>query len=197
MRLDRKHVNGRAQQLFLAQRFGQRLDFYHGSARRIDENAARLHGGNLGRADHPLRGRSFRHMQAHHVRLRQQFVQLRDLACIAQRQLGDHVKKHHLHAQRLGQHRELRADGAITHDAQRLAANLIRVFSRLQPAAAMRHRALLGHAAQQQDRLGQHQLGHRAGVGIGCIEHRNAALARRRQVDLIGAYAKAAHGNQL
>jgi hypothetical protein len=38
---------------------------------------------------------------------------------------------------------------------------------------------LLGNAAQQQDGLGQHQFGHRTGVGEGGVEHRHAPLHAR------------------
>src|SRR3546814_12709272 len=62
---------------------------------------------------------------------------------------------------------------------------------RLDPAAAMAGRVLLRNAPQQQDGFGQHQLGHRTGVGVGRIEHRNAAPASGIEIDLIGADAEA------
>ncbi len=55
---------------------------------------------------------------------------------------------------------------------------------------------LFRDAAQQQDGFGQHQLGHGAGVGVGCVEHRDAALAGGVEVDLVGADAEAADGDQ-
>ena len=103
----------------------------------------------------------------------------------------------HVHAQRLGQHRQLGADRAIAHDAQRLAADLERVLGALLPAAAVRHGVLLGNAAQQQNGFGQHQLGHRARVRIGRVEDDDAALARRVQVHLVGADAEAPDGHEL
>jgi hypothetical protein len=136
-------------------------------------------------------------VQAHDVALRQQVVQLAHLARVAQRQLGDHVEESHLHAERLGQYRQLRADRAVAHDAQRLAADLEGVLGRFEPAAAVRHRALLGHAAQQQDGFGEHQLRNRTGIGIGRVEDHDAVLARRVQIDLVGADAEGAGGNQL
>ncbi|MPM93003.1 hypothetical protein SDC9_140139 [bioreactor metagenome] len=105
--------------------------------------------------------------------------------------------KHHLHAQRLGQHRQLCADGAIAHDAQRLAARLERAFGALAPAAAMHRRILGRYATQQQNGLAQHQLSHRACIGIRRIEHRHAMIARGLQIDLVGADAKRPHRHQL
>lgn len=136
-------------------------------------------------------------MQADDVTLRQQIVQLGHLARVAQRQLAHHIVKRHLHAQRFCQHRQLRADGAIADDAQRLAPDFVGVLGRLEPAATVGHGVLFGHAAQQQDSLCQHQFGHRAGVGIRGVEDGNAALAGGVQVHLVGADAKAAHGHQL
>jgi hypothetical protein len=48
----------------------------------------------------------------------------------------------------------------------------------------------------QHDRLGDHQFGHAAGVGIGRVEHRDAGQLGRVQVDLVGADAEAAHRDQ-
>ena len=109
-RLDREHVNGGAQQLFIAQRLGQWFNFHHRAARGVDQDATGLHGGNLGRANHPLGGRQLGHMQADDVALAQQRMQVVHLARIAQRQLVDHVVKRHLHAQPFGQHRQLGAN---------------------------------------------------------------------------------------
>ncbi len=51
-------------------------------------------------------------------------------------------------------------------------------------------------AAQEQDGLGQHQLGYRTGVGVWRVEHGDTALAGSFQVDLVGADAEAANGYQ-
>jgi hypothetical protein len=56
---------------------------------------------------------------------------------------------------------------------------------------------LLRDAAQQQDGFGEHQFGHRTGVGVGRVEHCDAALASSIQVDLVGTDAEAADGDQL
>ena len=61
----------------------------------------------------------------------------------------------------------------------------------------MRGGAFGGNAAQQQNSLGQHQFGHRAGVRKRRIEHRNTAFTGGVQVNLVGANAKAADRRQL
>jgi hypothetical protein len=121
---------------------------------------------------------------------------LADLGGIAQRQLGHHVVEEHLHAQGFGEDRELGADRAVTDDAQLLAADFEGVGRRLDPAATVAGGVLLGDAAQQQDGLCQHQFGYRAGVGVRRVEHGNAALAGGVQVNLVGADAEAADGDQ-
>ncbi len=136
-------------------------------------------------------------MQGDDIGLLQQRMEVGGLVRIAQRQLGDHIMEHHLHAQAFGQHRQLRANGAVADDAQGLATDLEGVVSAFLPAAPVRYRVLLGDATQQQDGFGQHQLSDGAGVGERRVEDRNTALARRIQIDLVGANAKATHGDQL
>ena len=97
---------------------------------------------------------------------------------------------------RPSQDRQLSADRAVADDAQLLAADLEGVVCALEPAATVAGGALLGDAAQQQDRFGQHQFGDRARVGVRCVEDRDAAFAGRVEVDLVGADAEAAHGHQ-
>ncbi|KAG0929288.1 hypothetical protein G6F31_017409 [Rhizopus arrhizus] len=55
---------------------------------------------------------------------------------------------------------------------------------------------LLQDATGQHDRLGVHQLGPAAGVGIGGVEYRDAGQLGRVQVALVGADAEAAHCDQ-
>jgi hypothetical protein len=54
----------------------------------------------------------------------------------------------------------------------------------------------LRNATGQHDRLGDDQLGHAAGIGVGRVEHRDAGQFGRVQVDLVGADAEAAHRHQ-
>ncbi|KAG1313018.1 hypothetical protein G6F62_014164 [Rhizopus arrhizus] len=91
---------------------------------------------------------------------------------------------------------DLGADVAVADDAQRLTAYFVAAAGRLRPAAAMAFGVLLRDATGQHDRLGDHQLGHAAGVGIGGVEYRDAGQLGRVQVDLVGADAEAAHCDQ-
>ena len=135
-------------------------------------------------------------MQGHHVGSLQQFVQTADGARVAQRELGLDVVEDHPHAHAFGQHTDLGADVTVTDDAQHLVARLVAAAGRLDPATPMAGGVLLRNAAQQHDRLGDHQLGHAARVGIGRIEHRHAEFPRRVQIHLIGTDAEAAHRQQ-
>ncbi len=163
----------------------------------VDQDAALLDGADLALAHHQLGGGGFRHVQGDDVAHAEQFGQGADLLGVAQGQLGDDVIEEHLHAQALGQHRQLGADGAVADDAQLLATDLEGIGRALDPAAPVAGGVLGRDAAQQQDGLGQHQLGDRTGVGIGRVEHSDAALAGGLQVDLVGADAEAADGDQL
>ena len=71
------------------------------------------------------------------------------------------------------------------------------VVGRFQPATPVRYGVFLRDAAQQQNRLGQDQLGHRAGVGVRGVKHHNAFFLRGDQIHLVGANAKAANAHQL
>src|SRR3546814_16864045 len=89
------------------------------------------------------------------------------------------------------------SDLALADDAELLAADLEGVGRRLDPAAAMAGGVLLRNAAQEQDGFGQYQFGHRTGIGVGRVEYRDTALAGGVQVDLVGADAETADGDQL
>jgi hypothetical protein len=54
----------------------------------------------------------------------------------------------------------------------------------------------LRYAAQQQNDFGQCQLSHRTGIGVGRIEYRNTGTGCGIQIDLIGADAETADGDQ-
>ena len=68
---------------------------------------------------------------------------------------------------------------------------------RLVPDAVVHPLGLLGQPAGQGDDLADHQLHDAAGVGVRRVEDRDAALGRRRQVDLVGADAEAADRQQV
>ena len=61
----------------------------------------------------------------------------------------------------------------------------------------MHQEVLFRDAAQQQDQLAQHQFGHGAGVGIGGVEDGDTLFHGGLELDLVGADAEAADGDQL
>ncbi len=168
----------------------------HGAARGVDQDAALFHRADFFLADHPLGFRGFRNVQGDDIGHAQQLVQARHLSGVAQRQFGQRVVEVHLHAQTFGQYRQLRTDRTVTDDAQLLATDLEGIGRAFDPAATVAGCVLLGDTAQQQDGFGQHQFGDRTGIGVGRIEHCDTALARRVQVNLVGADAEAADRNQ-
>ena len=135
-------------------------------------------------------------MQANHLAAGQQFLQAGYLAGVTQGELADHIVKTHLHTQALGDHPQLHADIAVADDTQGFAADLEGIGGGLQPHAAMGRGVLLGDTAQQQDRFGNHQLRHAAGIGEGRVEHGHALAGRGLQVHLVGADTETADGNQ-
>ncbi|MNB94989.1 hypothetical protein D3C75_421530 [compost metagenome] len=175
----------------------QVVQFDHGAAGGVDQDAAFLDGADFLLAHHPLGGGGFRYVQRNDVGHRQQLVQVAYLSGVTQWQLGDGVVEVHLHAQAFRQDRQLSTDRAVTDDAQLLAADLEGVGRALDPAATVAGSVLLRDAAQQQDRFGQHQLRYGTGVGVRCVEHRDAAFAGRVQVDLVGADAETPYSHEL
>ncbi|MNY11875.1 hypothetical protein D3C86_1449260 [compost metagenome] len=192
-----EHVQRGAGQVAGLQRRVQRGDIHHRAARGVDQDGAAAHARDGFRVHDVFGGLAAGHVQRHDVGLFQQVVQRAGGAGVAQRQLGFHVVIDDAHAQAFGQRADLRADIAVTHDAQRLATGLEGAGGALVPMAQVDARVLFGNAAQQQDGFAQHQLGHRTGVREGRVEHRDAALHGRIQVDLVGADAEAAHDAQV
>jgi hypothetical protein len=110
--------------------------------------------------------------------------------------LPSDVVEDHPHAQPFRQHADLGTDVAIADDAQHLVARFEAAGGGFGPSAAMAQCVFLRDATQQHDRLGDHQLGHAARIGIRRVEHGNAELARGVQIHLIGADAETADRDQ-
>ncbi|MNN68507.1 hypothetical protein D3C81_1842220 [compost metagenome] len=89
---------------------GQVVQLDHGATGGVDQDRALLHRADFLLADHPLGGWQLRHVQRDDVGQAQQFVQAGDLYGVAQRQLGQRVVEVDLHAQALGQYRQLGTD---------------------------------------------------------------------------------------
>src|SRR5690554_6100538 len=180
-----------------AQALGQSVDIHHGTAGSVHQDATRLHLCKLLGLEHVFGRRSFRYVQGNHIGNVQQFLQRAHLRGVTDRQLGNHVVEIHVHAQALGQDTELGADVAVSDDTQLLATDFVAVLGGLDPLTPMRLGALLGHATQQQDGLGQNQLGYGTGVGERCVENGNTTAGCSLQVYLVGANAETAHSHQL
>ncbi|KPW25720.1 Uncharacterized protein ALO83_04859 [Pseudomonas cannabina pv. alisalensis] len=194
--LDREHVDGGADQVLVLDRISQGVQFDDRTASGVDQDAALLHCTYFFFADHPLGFGGFRNVQSDDVGHAQQLVQAGNLSGVAQWKFGQRVVEVHLHAQAFSQNRQLSTNRAVADDAQLLATDLEGVGRALDPAATVAGSVLLGDAAQQQDRLGQHQFGDRTGVGVRRVEHRDTAFARRVQINLVGADAEAADRDQ-
>ena len=118
------------------------------------------------------------------------------LSGVAQRQFVFNIIEEDMHPQRFRQNAELGADVAVTDNPQFLAARFKAPHRQLIPYAAMRLGVGFRHAAQQQQQLTDHQLGHRTGIGEWRVKHRNTAFRGGVQIDLVGTDAEAADGNQ-
>ena len=111
----------------------ERVEIDDRAAAVVDEIGAGLHRLDLGAPDHALRRRRFRHMHADDVALRQQFMQARGRLGVAVAKLVGVVVEDDPHAHRFGEIGELRADIAVTDDAERLAPDLVAVGRRTCP----------------------------------------------------------------
>ena len=136
-------------------------------------------------------------VQAHRLGHRQQLVEAVAALGVAERELVGDVVEVDLHAQRLGHDGELAADVAVADDAERAAAHLVRALGRLVPDAGVHGRVLVGEVAGQRDDLGDDELDDAAGVGERGVEDGHPALGGDREVDLVGADAEGADGQQV
>eukprot|EP00047_Mylnosiga_fluctuans_P005519 m.240980 g.240980 ORF g.240980 m.240980 type:complete len:346 (+) comp13761_c0_seq1:10-1047(+) len=158
---------------------GGGLDVDDLAAAGVDEIAALVHLGDLGGPDHTLRGGVCRYVQRHKVGLPEQGLQGLLWLGRAQSKLWDDVIEDDLHAERLGQDRQLRADVAVADQTQRLATHLVAAIGRLLPLAAVQLHAAVACLPGQHDDLGHHQLGDAAGVAIRAVEDRDAVIGGR------------------
>ena len=65
------------------------------------------------------------------------------------------------------------------------------------PNAPVSKSILFGDISGQHNRLGQNQLGDGAGIRVGGVEYSHAVFRGRSQINLIGANAETAHGNEM
>ena len=190
--LAREDVRRHAAQMTATKRLRRRLEIDERSAGVVDEDRPRLHAVDLGGADHALRARRLRHVQRDDVASLEQFVEAADGPRIAERELVVDVEEDDLHAEALGEHRELRADVAVADDAEHAAADLVASRGGLRPQAPMQVRAAVDHAAQQHHDLGEGEFRDAASVAEGAVEDGHAAVRGGVEIDLVRADAEAA-----
>ena len=136
-------------------------------------------------------------MQADDVGLPEQLLQRPDRAGVAVSGPVGGVVEDDVQADGLGDVAQLRADVAVTDDAQGAAAHLVAALGGLVPDPVVHALGLLGQPAGQGDQLAQHDLDHAAGVGEGGVEDGHAAGCGCAQVDLVRADAEAAHADEV
>ena len=196
-RLGRVDVDGGAGEVPALEGRGEGLEVDDGPARGVDEHGVRLHGLDFLFPDQPLGRRRLRDVERHHVGLGQDALEVGDGPGVAEREHVGGVVEHDAHPQALGQDRELLANVAVADDAERLAPDLAARPDALGPLAAVSLGVLFRHTAQQQDGLGQDQLGDRPRVRERGVKDGHALLGRGLEVDLVGADAERADGDQL
>ena len=195
--LDGKNVDGGAGKMLRSERGGEGIDIDYVAAGGVDQLRTFFHAGELRGADHVHGLRSFRHVESHDIGSFQESVECGIRMRVSEGEFGLDIVEHDPHAERFGQHANLRADVSIADDAERFAAHLLGAFGGFHPSTAMRVGVAKRDPAHQQDGFGEHQFGYAAGVRKGRVENGDAALLGRVEVDLIGADAEAADAHQL
>ena len=160
------------------------------AAAEVQEQAAGTHLRELGPAEQTGVAGPSVDVQRHGLRLGQQLVEAVTPSGVAQRELVGDVVEQHPHAERLGDDGQLAADVAVPDDAEAAAAHLVRALGRLVPDAVVHQGVLVGQVPRHRDDLGDRELDHAAGVGVGRVEHRDPGGRGRRQVDLVGTDAE-------
>ena len=195
--LDREHVERGAGDVAGLDVLAERHVVDDHAAGRVDEQRARLHRRELVRPEEPGVPGPAVDVQRDHVGLGEQRVEGGHPAGVAVREPVGGVVEDHPEAERLGDVRELGADVAVAHDAERAAADLVAALGRLVPDALVHPLGLLRQPARQRDDLADHQLDDAAGVGVRRVEDRDAPLRSPGQVYLVGADAEAADRDQV
>ena len=195
-RLRGKNIERCSRQMPLAKDPRQGVEVDDRAATVIDQVGAALHQAEFSFSDHAMRGRRFRNMKADNVAVSQQTLKAFDRFGIAVAKPVGVIVIDDLHAHPFGKGRELRSDIAVSDNSERPAPHLVAVGRGFVPAAPVSLRGARENSPKQHDDFSDHQLRDAAGVGEGSVEDRNAALARRIEVDLVGSDAEAPHGDQ-
>jgi hypothetical protein len=189
-RLVGKDVDGRAGEMPAFDVGAQRRVVDDEPARQVQEQAALEHPGELVGAEDVTVGGAAVDVQRHDVGAGQQLVETVAALGVAERQLVGRVVERDRHAERLGQHGELRTYVAVADDAEPATADLVSTGGGLVPDAGVHVGVLLGQPPGERDDLREGKLDDAACVGKGRVEHRDAARVGGFEVDLVGADAK-------
>ena len=162
------------------------------AARRIDDARRRLAAGQPFRREQRL-GAGGRHVQGDEVRGRAQLVQLHELDVEIRGDLtrDEGVVRDALHAEGVGPVDHFPADAAEADDAQGLAAHLDPQQALLLPAARLEQGVGLRHGPGGGEQEGQRMFGHADAVGPRRVDDQHPARARRVEVDVVDAGARA------
>ncbi len=191
-----EHVDGGAGDVAAFDVPPQRLVVDDEAAGQVQEQAARLHRGELGVPEQPAVTGPSVHVQGDGLHGFEQLGKSAAAARIPQGQLVGDVVEVHRHAQVLGQHGQLGADVAVADDAEPAAADLVAAGCGLVPLPRVHLGVLLRQPPGQRDDLREHQLDDTAGVGERRVEHRDTAARRGGEVDLVDADAERADRGQ-
>jgi len=162
----------------------------------VDQVGAGTHQGQLVPPDQVLGERGRRNVDRDDVARGQQVLERGSGDGVSHRKLGGDVVVLHPKTEGLGQHRDLRADVAVSDDAKRAPADLVGPGGALVPGPGVQGGALVAEPPRQGDDLGDGEFGDASGVREGGVEDRDPAATGGPQIDLIGADAEAAHGQK-
>ena len=192
-----EHVDGRAGDMPALDVPPQGFVVHHEAAGQVQEQAARLHRGELGVPEQPAVARPAVHVEGDGLHGLEQLVHRAAAARVAERQLVGDVVEAHRHAQVLREHGQLGADVAVADDPEPPAADLVAAGGGLVPHPLVQLGVLFRQPAGQRDDLREHQLDHAAGVGERRVEDRDPVPRRGGQIDLVDADTERAHRDQV
>ena len=216
-RLGGEDVDGGTGELARLESINQGRDVDHLAARIVDQVRAVLHLADLGAADHVLGLGQLGHVQGQKVGLREEVVEVVDLASGAERHDRDHVVVDDRHAHRLGENGQLRTDVAVSDNLYRIRSALCLGALRIDketyaeslspdfPAAlrdlvpdAFPHLArAVAQLPRERNDLGDDEFGDGARVGERRVEDGDTGAGGGEQINLVGTDAEAADDEEL
>src|SRR3954453_9707035 len=165
--------------------------------REVEEQRPRPHPGELRGSEDAGISRAAVDVQGDGLDDVEQLVERGAAPGVSQGQFVVGVVEVDLHTQHLGNHRQLRSDVAVPDDPQRPATDLVATGGGLVPDAGVQSLVPLGEPTGHRDDVGDRELHHGAGVGVGRVERRDPTRGCAREVDLISADAERPDGYEL